>query len=152
MRSKTYVNEVDMSKIKKGQQVRIGVDAFPDRSYEGVVESVANIGQQLSNSNAKVFEVMINMKEQDSILRPAMTTKNKIITNTYEEVLHIPLEAIHYTDTLTYVVTTNRQRKEILPGKSNENRIIVEKGLKKTDEVYLLPPEGFESFRFVPLK
>lgn len=152
MRSKTYVNEVDISKIKKGQQVEIGVDAFPDRSYEGVVESVANIGQQLSNSNAKVFEVMINMKDQDSILRPAMTTKNKIITNTYEEVVHIPLEAIHYTDTVTYVVTTKRQRREILPGKSNENRIIVENGLQESEEIYLLPPEGFESFRFVSLK
>ncbi len=152
MRSKTYVNEVDISKVKKGQPVEISIDAFPDRSYSGEVESVANIGQQLSSSNAKVFEVMIDMHDQDSILRPAMTTKNKIITDTYEGVMHIPVEAIHYTDTVTYVITTNRHRREILPGKSNDDRIIVKQGIEESDEVYLLPPEGYESFRFVSLK
>jgi multidrug efflux pump subunit AcrA (membrane-fusion protein) len=152
MRSKTYVNEVDISKVEKGQEVEISVDAFPDNSYNGVVESVANIGQQMNNSNAKVFEVMIDLKDNDSILRPAMTTKNKIITDVFEQVVYVPIEAIHYSDFLTYVVTSDKKRKEVSLGKSNENHIIIEEGLDPEDEIYLLPPEGYESYRLISLK
>ena len=57
MISKTYVNEIDISKIKVGQVVRIGIDAFPEKKFSGKVTEVANIGEQLQNSNTKVFEV-----------------------------------------------------------------------------------------------
>ncbi len=59
MISKTYVNEIDVSKLKPGQEVRIGVDAFPEKKYNGRVFEVANIGEQLPNTDAKVFEVTI---------------------------------------------------------------------------------------------
>ena len=32
MISKTFINEVDISKVKKGQEVKVGVDAFPRKS------------------------------------------------------------------------------------------------------------------------
>ncbi|MCK7532908.1 MAG: HlyD family efflux transporter periplasmic adaptor subunit [Marinilabiliales bacterium] len=48
MISKTYVNEIDVSKVKAGQRVRLTVDAFPEKSYTGAVISVANIGEQLA--------------------------------------------------------------------------------------------------------
>jgi multidrug resistance efflux pump len=32
MISKTYVNEIDISKVKPGQPVRITVDAFPEKN------------------------------------------------------------------------------------------------------------------------
>jgi HlyD family secretion protein len=35
MKSKTYVNEIDISKVKVYQEVRIGVDAFPDKKFTG---------------------------------------------------------------------------------------------------------------------
>ncbi|MDD5284170.1 MAG: efflux RND transporter periplasmic adaptor subunit, partial [Bacteroidales bacterium] len=61
MLSKTYVNEIDIAKVKAGQPVRLGVDAFPDRNYTGVVKEVSNIGEQLKNADAKVFEVIIKV-------------------------------------------------------------------------------------------
>jgi HlyD family secretion protein len=80
MISKTYVNEIDVSKVKTGQRVDIIVDAFPEKKYTGTVTSVANIGEQLPNADAKVFEVLIKVDGSDLILRPSMTTGNKIIT------------------------------------------------------------------------
>ncbi len=56
MESKTYVNEIDISKIKKEQPVRIGVDAFPEKQYTGVITEVSNVGEQLKNADAKVFD------------------------------------------------------------------------------------------------
>ncbi|PKP49173.1 MAG: RND transporter [Bacteroidetes bacterium HGW-Bacteroidetes-11] len=143
MMSKTYVNEIDISKIKIGQKVEIGVDAFPEMKYSGEVTEVANIGEQMRNSNAKVFEVKIRVHEFDSILRPAMTTKNIIITSIIPDVLYLPIECVHTADTISFVYRVSGQvRQQIKTGVSNENQIIVKEGLKQGDEVYLSPPEN----------
>ncbi|MEE4258022.1 MAG: efflux RND transporter periplasmic adaptor subunit [Bacteroidales bacterium] len=150
MKSRTYVNEIDISKVKVGQEVKIGVDAFPDKKYTGVVTEVANIGEQLRNSNAKVFEVIIEVNESDSILRPAMTTKNMIITDVIDSVLYVPIESIHSNDSLSYVYKDSR-RQQVILGKANENEIIIRAGLEDGDDIYLVPPEGAEEYSIVPL-
>ena len=61
MLSITYVNEIDISKVKKGQKVTLGIDAIPEKKLDGEVVSVANIGQPLPKSDAKVFEVKIRV-------------------------------------------------------------------------------------------
>jgi multidrug efflux pump subunit AcrA (membrane-fusion protein) len=92
MISKTYVNEIDISKVKVDQVVEIGIDAFPEKKFTGKVTEVANIGEQMKNSNAKVFEVLIEVNEFDSVMRPAMTTKNIIITDVIDSVVYVPIE------------------------------------------------------------
>lgn len=64
MISKTYVNEVDISKVSVGQETQVSVDAFPDKTYTGIVKQVANIGEQLRNYDTKVFEVIVSINEQ----------------------------------------------------------------------------------------
>ena len=145
MKSKTYVNEIDISKVKLHQDVRIGIDAFPEKRFTGVVTEVANIGQQLPNSNAKVFEVIIEINEFDSILRPAMTTKNEILTASIDSVLYIPLDCVQSNDSISYVYVTGAKRQVIL-GQSNENEVIVKAGLEKDEEIYLVPPSDAESY------
>ena len=82
MISKTYVNEIDVSKMKPGQKVNITIDAFPKKAFTGTVSFVANIGEKLPNTNDKVFEVQIRVDGSDPALRPSMTTGNKIIITT----------------------------------------------------------------------
>ena len=145
MKSKTYVNEIDISKVKAGQTVNIGVDAFPDRKYSGLVTEVANIGQQLPNTNAKVFEVIIEVNEYDSILRPAMTTKNEIVTAIIDSVLYLPLDCIQSNDTISYVYKSG-QKVQVILGQSNENEVVIREGLEKDEMVYLVPPSDAENF------
>lgn len=146
MISKTYVNEVDISKVRVGQNARIGVDAFPQKQFTGRVTEVANIGEQLKNSNAKVFEVKLIVNEFDSILRPAMTTKNFIITEEIPNALYIPLEALFTADSIQFVYTSGR-RQQVIPWKANENEIIILAGLKEGDKVRLSPPARPENWR-----
>ena len=152
MVSRTYVNEIDISKIKVGQEVRAGVDAFPEKKYTGIVTEVANIGEQLPNTDAKVFEVVIKLNESDPILRPSMTTSNEIITKTYDSVLYIPLDAVHSNDSMTYVYLKNNSRQVVVLDESNENEIIVEAGLDAGDKVLLSVPEGADEMRFTGLE
>lgn len=142
MVSKTYVNEVDISRVRKGQDVNIKIDAFPDKAYTGLVLQVANIGEQLRNYDSKVFEVIIQLNEADSILRPAMTTSNEIITDVLADKLFIPLEAL-YKDTLTFVykeVNGQPVKQEVISSWTNENEVVIVKGLEAKDRVYLSPP------------
>ena len=154
MISKTYVNEIDISKVKVGQEVKIGIDAFPEKKFTGKVTEVANIGEQLQNSNAKVYEVRIIVNEFDSILRPAMTTKNTIETNIIGDVLSCPIESIFNADSVTFVYKKNggsAVRQQVIVGESNENEIIIKEGLSENDEVLLAPPEDANKVKLVLL-
>ncbi len=153
MVSKTFVNEVDISRVQKGQDVKITVDAFPDKEYTGQVIKVANIGEQLRNYDSKVFEVVVQVNEIDSILRPAMTTGNEIVTNIYNDVIFIPIEAL-FNDSLSFVYKNdkgNLTKQEVITGASNEDEILVEHGLNEGDEILLTEPSDANKMNLVPL-
>ncbi len=150
MNSKTYVNEIDISKVKKGQHAEVSIDAFPDKQFAGVVSEVANIGQQMRNSNAKVFEVIIQVNGYDSVLRPAMTTKNRIITEVIDSTVFIPIESLHSNDSISYVFM-NHYKQQVIPGKSNDNNIIILAGVNAGDKLYLIAPDNAENWKIKSL-
>ncbi|MEL7120933.1 MAG: HlyD family efflux transporter periplasmic adaptor subunit [Bacteroidota bacterium] len=144
MISKTYVNEVDISKVQLGQEVTVRVDAFPDNSYTGLVLELANIGEQLRGYDAKVFEVIVQVNEIDSIMRPAMTTSIEILTNSFEDVVYVPIEGV-FTDSLSFVYKKEGNKiikQEVITGMSNDTDVIIEFGIEKGEEIYLIRPEG----------
>lgn len=148
MISKTYVNEVDVRKVKSGQQVEVGLDAYPDKKLKGMVMRVANVGEQRPNSDSKVFEVSVEIKGTDATLRPSMTTSNRILANSIDSALYIPLESLHSQhDSITYVFKEdglNIIKQEIVVGETNANDAIVLNGLKENERVYLSMPNGLE--------
>ncbi|RLD25027.1 MAG: RND transporter [Bacteroidetes bacterium] len=149
MISRTYVNEVDIRIISEGQAVEVSLDAFPKKRLTGKVVKVANVGEQKPNTDAKVFQVDIEINESDTTLRPAMTTGNTIISEVLTEVVFVPLESLHSQgDTLTYVLVKDGvsfHRQEVEVGKSNDDEAIILKGIEKGKFVYLSNPENFES-------
>lgn len=153
MISITYVNEVDISRVRKGQDVKIKVDAFPDNDYTGAVLQVANIGEQLRGYDTKVFEVVIKLNESDSILRPAMTTANEIVTDVLEDKIFIPLEAL-YKDSINFVykdVDGRPVKQEVIISWTNENQVVIAEGLTPEDRVYLTVPENADQLKLQPL-
>ena len=151
MQIKSYVNEIDISKIKPAQKVDISVDAFPDKKLKGEVLTVANIGEELKNSSAHVFEVLIKVDGSDEDLRPSMTTKNIIITQVLDSVIYIPLECVHSNDSLVYVYADGKKR-IVETGESNEDNIIITSGIDKDLSIYLSKPIDAEDWTFSNLK
>ncbi len=143
----TYVNEIDISKVKPGQPVKVGIDAFPDKRFTATVASVANVGEQLPNADAKLFEVVINVNETDPVLRPSMTTSNLIYTSSFDDVIFIPLETIHTEDSLTFVYKKNKTKQLVLLGDANENEVIVKEGLSEGEKVLLSVPEDRKDYK-----
>jgi hypothetical protein len=144
MISKTYINEIDVSKVSEDLRVNIQVDAFADKAYVGEIVSVANVGEQLPNSEAKVFEVNVLLDKVDTTLRPGMTTGNNILVNTFEDVVYVPIEAIFSDDSTKYAFVVEgfgHKKVEVETGEANENFIIITAGLNEGQEVLLNNPE-----------
>jgi HlyD family secretion protein len=148
MLSKTYINEVDVRKIQPGQKVELGLDAFPDKKISGTVIRVANVGEQSPNSDSKVFEASIEIEGSDPLLRPSMTTSNKIVVNEMDSVLFVPLESLHSKDdSIAYVFKKSGLKvvkQEVQVGESNNNEAIINLGLNQDDRIYLSIPSGME--------
>jgi multidrug efflux pump subunit AcrA (membrane-fusion protein) len=148
MLSVTFVNEVDVRRVEKGQEVKVGLDAYPDKTIKGVVTKVANVGEQRNNSDSKVFQVNIELQGYDPALRPAMTTSNKIIARRIDSVLHVPLECLHsQDDSITYVYVKDGLsivKQEVETGDRNASSVIIKNGITLNAKVYLSIPSGHE--------
>ena len=148
MVTKTYVNEIDISHLKKGLNVSLTIDAFPDKSFTGKVVDVANVGEQLPNSDAKVFEVTVEINEKDTLLRPSMTTNNQILVEELTDVIYISQESVFVTESVSYVVLktglgTEKQKVEL--GKTNDNFVVILNGLIEGEKLLMVKPENVES-------
>jgi hypothetical protein len=129
-------------------EVDVRVDALPDKQIKGKVYSVANIGEKLENTDTKVFEVMVKIDGSDPTIRPSMTTSNKVIISTFSDVIYIPAECVHAgTDRVPFVYTKNKTKQIVVTGESNEKNIIIEKGLKPRQLVYIIQPENADEFK-----
>ena len=143
MESVTYVNEIDVRKIAVGQTADVALDSDPSKRLAGKVEAVANVGEQRPNADAKVFEVKIAISTVDTTLRPGMTTANQILTASLPNKLFVPLEAIANQDSVTFVFKRDGGSvvmQEVETGATNENEIVIVRGLEAGDEVLLTPP------------
>jgi RND family efflux transporter MFP subunit len=147
MESVTYVNEIDVRKVAVGQPVTISLDADPSKQLSGKVISVANVGEQRPNNDAKVFEVKVAVEQADTTLRPGMTTSNAIETLALHDVLSVPLEAVVIQDSVPYVYKVAGPRivrQEVETGVMNDNEIVIARGLSAGDQVLLDPPVAKE--------
>ena len=143
MESVTYVNEIDVRKIAVGQPVTLTLDADPTKRLTGTVTSVANVGEQRPNTDAKVFEVKVTVAEADTTLRPGMTTGNAVQTYSIKDALYVPIEAVTTEGNVAFVYKRDGGRvvkQEVETGAMNDDQVVVKRGLAKGDRVMLMPP------------
>lgn len=86
--------EADIGKIKAGLAVRFTVDAFPDRSFQGVVKLVRLNPTTLQN--VVTYDVVIQVANPDESLLPGMTAYVSIPVDERRSVLQVPNAALRY--------------------------------------------------------
>ncbi len=89
---KTFINEVDMERLRLDQRAEIKVDAYQTKTYDGNVYEISPSGAEQDNIIS--FEVMVGVNGSPEELRPGMSADVDIIT--YEEtgVLMLPIDAL----------------------------------------------------------
>jgi len=98
----------------------------------------------MPNSDAKVFEVKIKIFGIDKDLKPAMTTSNGIQAGTFIDTIMIASDAVFENDSLKYVyIGLKKPVKQIVwLGDENENHVLIKKGLKAGDVVWMTEPKN----------
>ena len=143
MESITYVNEIDVRRVAVGQPVTISLDSDPGKKLTGKVTSVANVGEQRPNSDAKVFEVKVEIAGTDTTLRPGMTTSNTILTDQATNVLAVPIEALNSEGGVSFVFKQaggGAIKQEVEVGILNDDEVVITRGLEEDDRVLLTSP------------
>jgi HlyD family secretion protein len=119
--------------------VKIKLDAFPDREFNGTIASVGTIGQQHDQSTTKTFEVIADIDGTDPILKPGMTTSNEVIISSIADTLYLPIEAVFQKDG-KMIVYRNSRAQEVTLGAKNSNFVVVSGEIKAGDKVALTDP------------
>lgn len=144
LRATVKINEVDISKIKKGLAVEIKPDAYSESMFKGEVTGVANLAVNKDNkSKIKVFPVEIKLNETSDKLMPGLSVSCRIIFDQIDNAIYIPLEALHNEGDkyFVYKKTAGGYEKTIIEvGESNANFIVVTKGLLVKEKVALANP------------
>jgi HlyD family secretion protein len=107
------VSEVDINYITVGDTVSITFDALTDRSYNGQVIQVGGAG--IDTDGIVKFNVSITLTDSDEAIKPGFTAVSQIIIDQAEDVLMIPLTAIHTMDGQKVVVVQRSGRLTLVP-------------------------------------
>ena len=150
--SETYVQEIDIMKIATGDSVEIYIDALPDKLYSGIISKIANIGQELPGFDTKVFKVLIDMNENGKEIKPSMTTDNRIILTSRDNVIKIPRNCLFSDNGDKYVYLKSGGKiwkKTVIPGPENSEEVVINSGLNEKDKILTKAPENAQEILFV---
>ncbi len=92
MQVRTLVDETDMGQIKAGLQSTVKVEAFPDRTFRGVVEKIEP--QAEVQQNVTMFPVIVSLDNRAGLLKPGMNAEVEILVDRATDVLLVPNNAV----------------------------------------------------------
>ena len=88
------VDEADIGQVRDGQRVSFTVDAYPDDTFEGVVEQVRL--EATTESSVVTYEVVITAHNPDLKLKPGLTANVTIYTLEKENALSVPTRTLRF--------------------------------------------------------
>ncbi len=94
MQINTNVDEADIGRVRKGQEVEFTVDAYPDVTFRGEVWQVRNA--PITVQNVVTYDAVIKVDNPDLLLKPGLTANVSIIISTSRDVLKIPNAALRF--------------------------------------------------------
>jgi HlyD family secretion protein len=149
MSVRVRIHETYIKKVKKGQKVRLTVDAFADKVLEGEVMKVGVLPDSQNrwmNPDLKVYMTTIAVSSTNDWLKPGMTAKVEIFIEKLTDVVYVPLQSVVLEEG-KYVCYAARngskvERREVELGSFNEEFIEVKKGIAEGDKVLLRPPKS----------
>jgi HlyD family secretion protein len=143
MQVRCLVGEMDIKRVRVGQKVSIRLEAFIGPVFHGKISNIAPMATpQPEAKEIRVFEMFIDIDEQDERLKPGMSAEAEIELERLSNVLSVPLAAIvDRGDTkLIYRVDGSTLKPvEVELGRRNSSAAIVKSGLEEGDLITLTP-------------
>ncbi len=130
------VYESDIWKVHTGDSVKVGVTAYPNEQFYGVINKVYNILDNVS----KTMKVRVCLDNKKGLLKPGMfATVHVSISDDIRPSIQVPISSIIFENGHNYVVVCdaekNLRRQQINIAGYNEDFAFVSSGLNKGDMV-----------------
>jgi multidrug efflux pump subunit AcrA (membrane-fusion protein) len=133
------VDETDIGRIRQGQQARFTVDTYPDQEFIGRV--VAVYPQAEIRDNVVDYVTVVRFQTaRDRVVRPEMTTTVRILLDTHEHVLTVPIRAVRRADGRAFVWYRQGetvQRRWVTTGLKDDSYWEIVDGLREGDAVVI---------------
>jgi membrane fusion protein, macrolide-specific efflux system len=134
---KAQIDETDIGRVDLGQDALITLDAYPDIKIEGVVDHIAYESEIINN--VTIYNVDIIPKEVPKILRSGMSVTVELIEKTGNDVITLPLNAIHYDGKRSFALirdnTGRTIERDIAVGIANDSKAEIISGISLSDNV-----------------
>ncbi|MFH1593594.1 MAG: efflux RND transporter periplasmic adaptor subunit [Candidatus Omnitrophota bacterium] len=121
--------ERDSPKLKLGQPADVFVDAYPNKAYKGILDSISPIVE----GRTRTQKVKIELKNPDFDLKPGMFTRTLIATYENDDALIIPTSAFKKKDADYFVYVVHKEEEPKSAGESKE--AVLEKGSVETRKI-----------------
>ena len=92
VRVRTLVDETDMGQLATGMPATVSVEAFPDRTFRGVVEKVEP--QAVVDQNVTMFPVIVLLDNHTGLLKPGMNAEVEVLVSERRGTLAVPNNAV----------------------------------------------------------
>ncbi len=142
VRLRAYVDEPDLGRIRKGEQVRIEWDGLPNQYWTGTVDKPAE--QVVAMNNRSVGEVLCSIDSGPPGLIPNLNVRVEITTQTKENALVVPKNAVfNHRGKPSVLVPLQKgtMAKAVELGLVTTDRIEILSGINPGDSVILNPTE-----------
>ncbi|MGJ7911014.1 efflux RND transporter periplasmic adaptor subunit [Neobacillus sp. LXY-1] len=133
------VDELDIPKVKVGQTASLTISAYPDTTYTGKVTAVADEGS--SESGSSTFDVTIHI-DNPANLKVGMSSEASILTDSKDQALYVPVDAVHTSNNEKYVIVTSgntstSEQKTVKTGIANDEYVEITEGVSEGETVQL---------------
>ena len=99
--TEVQVDEADIGQVRENQIADIFTAAYPDTPLSGTIQSIASVARAQPGQQSLSFLVKILLDEQDAMeIRPGMSVRADIYTQSSEETLAVPVQAVRYDEEL----------------------------------------------------
>jgi len=134
------VNQAEVTRLRIGQSATIGLDAFPDASYQGELHSIGAIavGSRRENYYIRNIPVKIAIKNPDRRVIPDLSAFANVLIDRQEDVLLVPAAAVGEQNGQHYVyVRTEKgfEKRAVKIGLTNGTQTAILEGLKQGEVV-----------------
>ncbi len=94
------VDETSIPSVKVGQHAQVRIDAYPNRTFDGVVTEVGGspITTTTNGTDAIKFKVKIQLKDPPPDIKPGLSAEADILTGFRPNALVVPIQALVVRD------------------------------------------------------
>lgn len=139
MQVKAQIDEADFGSIALNQHVKVTIDGSEPLITTGKITTIGSAFREKSSQDKRrIVDTLITLDNIDAaIMRPGLTARVEIATDKVENVLVVPVAALHSEQSNTYVIEKGGDKVPVTVGNISNGLAVISEGLEQGGEVRL---------------